>query len=456
MAGTVRRTVFDDQTFLEALTALICRDQTGLRSCSQYLSADDFQPLEADPYGRSRWIVATRALEYYNKYRTPIGNLLRSDLIAYSRQISLGERISSELLEYADRILKAKLTGPEEITDKVVQYKSEIQRAHALEEMIDLQARGELTDERWLGITNSIVQNGASSAEAPIDFFSGLDTRISRRQFKEQYRRCPFFFIEPLDQMVRGIGPGNLGMILAPYKRGKSSMLLHLALAFTIQRFNTLVVTCEDPVQEVEDRLDAMISHLPIKHLADDSNLLRKRFDRVRRVTANRMRILDRRESGTTIAKIEQDILRLRDQGFLTHAVIVDYDEEVSPAKKYQERRFEFQEIYRDLRRLCARYEMLGWIASQTEAKTKNLRIISGDSTAEDKSKVRKVGMAIGMGRGDWGSNSIYLWVAAHKFDRQEIGCNIVSNMEKMLIYDRQRTEEARKQAAVAAQEDEG
>jgi len=441
-------TIFNDVDFLEALVALLCRDLKTLRSCSNYLRPDDFKPLQHDPTGRSRWIVAERALEYYQKYQRPIQRLLVSDLISYADELSLGQRTAENLISYAKRLLKRRLPAPDSVVDKVIRYKQEILQAKAIEELIQLQTSGKLSSDKWLEITHRVVGTSSRNGSEPIPFFRKLDDRIYRRARQQRYQNCPFFLIEPLDRLVHGIGRGNLGMILAPYKRGKSLMLLHVALAFTIQHLNVMFVSMEDPIDVVEDRLDAMVASLPMKSLADQPKLLKRRFRQVARLTRDRLRLVDLTGEGATVSHIESQVLRERDKGFLTDALIIDYDEEILPSKRYEQKRLEFSDIYRDLRRLAARHQMIVWTASQTQANTQSLRIVDGDRTAEDKSKVRKVGMAIGMGQGDWGPDSIYLWVAAHKFDRMKVGCNIMSNKERMLIYDRERTRRAEEQAA--------
>jgi hypothetical protein len=444
-----KRTVFDDEAFLNHLIILLCRDIRGLKRCAHYLKTDDFKPLEGDPNGRSRWIIADRALEYYTKYGQAIGNLLTADVISHAKRLALGEQVREELIGYATWILKTKPRSPDEIIDKVVQYKHEIRTAQSLQEMVELHSAGQLTDDQWLQITHRTLE-AQTDGEAS-EYFSELESRIHRRGYKQAHFRVPYFLIEPLDSLVRGLGPGNLGMLLAPYKRGKGLMFVHMAEAFCLQRFNTLFITLEDPRNEVEDRLDAAISNLPIKQLPDLPNRLRSRFDQLHRLIHSRLRIVDRTENGASVSEIERILLRERDRGFITQALIVDYDDEITPEKKQTERRLEFTDIYRSLRRLAARYQIIVWTASQTRAETSHLKIIDGDKSAEDKSKIRKVGMAISMGQGEWGPDSIFLWVAAHKYDIMKVGCHIVPDKSRMLIYDREKT----RIAAIRAQEQE-
>jgi hypothetical protein len=152
---------------------------------------------------------------------------------------------------------------------------------------------------------------------------------------------------------------------------------------------------------------------------------------------------VDGTEGGFTVRQMEEIFLRERDRGFKADAIIIDYDDEIVPSRRYQERRLEFADIYRELRQLAGRYNIIVWTAAQTQRGTENVKILSSDRVAEDIGKVRKATLVLGLGKGDWGEDSIYIWVAKHKFDRQHVGCNIMPDKECMMIYDRIRTLEA-------------
>jgi replicative DNA helicase len=311
-----------------------------------------------------------------------------------------------------------------------------------VQELVDALSAGDLTDEKWEEVHRRVTTTVAGETRAT-DYLSEMENRISRRHLQEQSSRIPLLFIEPFDSLVKGIGPCQLGLALAPMKRGKSLFLLWLAVAYMLQKLNVLFITLEDPQADMEDRLDAIISGIRLKHLNEKPKLFRERFAKFTRLLRARMRIVDGTQGGVTVQRIEQILLQERNHGFYADAVIVDYDDEIAPTKKKQERRFELADIYRDLRQLASRQKQIVWTAAQTQRGTEGLKILSGDKIAEDISKIRKVTMAIGLGQGDWGPESIYLWVTAHKFDKQHVGCNIMADRERMLIYDAEKTRKA-------------
>ena len=438
---------FDDEDFQDHLVALLCQDVKSLQECGPLLHPDDFKPLRGHRHGQNRWITAERALEYYSKYHTPIQKLLRADLLEQSQQMGLGTKQVQELLEYLDYLHGLKNNGAEGIVQKVVRFKREKLKALALQDMIDLQAGGELSDAKWQEISQKVLAT-PSDTFLVSNYFDGLKDRETRRRLyaASDASRAPMLLIEPLDSMVRGIGAGHLGVAIAPTARGKSLFLSWVTLAYALQRLNVLLVTLEDPKPDAEDRLDAAVSGIPIHRLIDKPRLMRTRFQRFRRMIRSQVRILDGTHGGMTVPKIEQLLLRERDHGFTADALIIDYDDEIEPVVKHKERRFEFADIYRSLRQVAARHNLIVWTAAQTQRGTENMKILSGDRVAEDISKIRKVTMAISLGQGDWSDDSIYLWVAKHRLDKQHVGCHIIPDKKRMMIYDRDATHRAERE----------
>jgi len=431
---------WDDEDFQDRLASLLIKDPLVLKNCAHVLSPEDFRPLTGMYNGRERWIVVERALEHYEKYHEPLGNLLRSDVLEYASNIHLAANQVVALKEYIDTLNKVKTASPDAVVEKVVRFKSQIMKAAALQEMHDLQLTGNLTDEKWKELTDSGMKAVNGNTNGTISYKDTVEDRIARRKLDAKSARAPWSFIDPLDSMVTLAGRQQLGLVVAPYKRGKSLFLLWLANAYVLQKLNVLYITLEDPRSVVEDRLDAIITNVPIKALNAYPSTIKKRFARFKKMLKTNIEIYDGTEGGVTIAKVEQLILSKRDEGFMPDALMIDYDEEIEPSRKFKDKRFELDDVYRGLRRLTSKYNLIGWTAAQTQRETRNMKILSGDKVAEDIGKMKKVTVALTLGKGDWTDNSYYIWVAAHKNDKMEIGCEIVPDLDRMLIYDREAT----------------
>ncbi len=434
---------WDDDDFQDSLCALLVNDPATLRACASVLSPEDFKPMRGSLHGVPRQIVAERALDHYKKHHEPLGPLLRADVMEYAASFMGAGKIQS-VQDYVVLIAKLKPKSPDAIIGKVVRYKSQILKARGVQEMVDLVSSGMLTDEKWHEITSKtlISVNGHNDTS---NYLSTFATRAERRQHEANGgNRTPWTFIDPLDSMVRCVGPRQTGLVIAPYKRGKSMFLEWITVALALQRHNVLHITAEDTLNTVEDRLDSILTRIPMKQLHEFPKHARQRFD-MRRAALSQIEVYDATAEALTNARIEEIIQRKRDAGFIPHAIVMDYDEKIQPVRRQEQKRFEIDDVYQEFLRTVARHDCVGWLAAQTHRDTSNLKIIAGDKVAEDIGKIRKVTCALSLGKGDWEGDSIYLYVAAHKTDMMGVGVHIVPDRVRGLVYDRDATDRARK-----------
>jgi len=437
------RTFFDDEDFQDGLLSILSKDITSLRQVGSLLEPSDFEPIQGMRSSRSRWIAATVILNHYQKYQESVGSLLRSECLAYVRSTGLDGSAVRDVDEYVKKLRKRKLKGVEAIIDRVVDFKKQKKKEQAIDQMIELHGAGELSDEKMFELCQESIRLITGEVEQKDFFKKGAEQdRIAKRKRKKESFKIPYFCIPPLDKLIDGIGPGGLGIIIAPAKRGKSLMLLWLARAFAIQRLSTLFITLEDPKEEVENRLDSLVSGIKVKSLTKYESLFKKRYNRFIRMVRKKLLIVDGTEGGMTLERIEELYLRERDKGNIIDALIIDYDDEIQPSIKRRDRREEFSDIYRGLRRLASKYNLIVWTAAQTQRDTEDMKMLGGSKIADDIGKARKCTLALGLGKGDWGDDSIYLYVALHKFDEGGRGANIMPDRKRMMIYDEEATKE--------------
>lgn len=436
---------FEQSSYKDKLIALLIRDRKFLRECHPLLDTKDFSVNgTSSKQDKIKAQIAQLGLNFYEKYNEPLGSLITAEVENFAKKNKLPDSWKDEAVVLAKKLLKKKVKAPAYISERVVDYKSLVRKKQAIDKLHELQEEGKLTDESWTETCSSAIIGDIHDKLKPIDFFSltASKSRRIRRKLKGE-NRFPVSFIEPLDRRVRLIARGHLGLVLAPYKRGKSLFLMQLALAYVVQRLNVLYFTLEDPKEDVEDRFDSAVSFIPIKDLAKMPKAYRKNFAWFKRNIRTKLKIVDGTDGGVSIAKIKSIIEQEYNKGFPVDALIIDYDEYIQPKHRNKDRRFEFDEVYRDLKGLIGRMDLIAWTASQSKRGTVANKIITGDDAAEDVGKIRKANCVLSLGQGDWGEDGLYIHVAAHKHDRQHVGVNIMSDLDRMRIYDPIKTAKA-------------
>jgi hypothetical protein len=434
-----------ESDFQIPLLTFLVRDRNFLKRCGSLLSAKDFKPSRDET--DERWIVATLALDFWREYHEPIEGMLRPNVADFCDENNVDKTRKKALTKLVDKISSGeKLVAVEAMEDKVVKYLRSKKMKDSIEELITKQEEGKLDNATFVRICKEVTEWSGKTKKQITSYLEpeALEHRIARRKVSIKNKR-PLLFLEGFDSKSTAIGRGDLGLILAPYKKGKSLALAHISDAYAKQNLKVLYITLEDPKDEVEDRMDAATAYLPINRLNELPNKLRKRFKKFSKRINGQIRIVDCTEDSVTVADIEEIWERLRDQGWCPDAVIIDYDDELRASKAFKgesARRYEFADIYRDLRKFAARRSIFLWTACQSRKVPDNTKIMSGDKVAEDVSKIRKATLVLGIGQGESHLDARYIFVAAAKRGPSHFGFEIMSNPANGLFYDSELTYE--------------
>ena len=416
------------------------RDRAFLKAAWRDVRPVDFENKEES-------LVAEAAVTFYEKFEEPVGVLLRAEvdsLIAKNGHV--GAATLQKLKDVIGQIQGAKmeLVSVKALIAHVKELKKSSFYTEAVEEVITAHEKGELSADVMAGIVERAHKELHTSASIAHDFFSEaeLNKRIERRANLDDVR-YPLLLIQPLDSKIQIIGRGQLAIWIAPPSGGKGLALLHTACAYALQGLRVLFLTLEDPLELVENRLDASLTGLPLAKLRLLPKRLRRRFHKAQKQVHGKLHIVNGTDGGWSVSRIERLWEQEKQNGFIADAVIIDYDDEIECEKAFKgesARRFEFAEIYRRLRRFAGRTNAIVWTAAQTTKGAVGRRIITSRDTAEDFSKIRKVFLAITIGKDPEEDNVRTLYLAKHRMDRMGFAVEIVSNYDSAIFYDAEAT----------------
>lgn len=439
-----------DEDWLERVLVPTCRDRNFLKRMTGILSEEDFKPRKGEGLVEAYWI-AQAAFKYWRDYRTPIGGMLKTEMLDYIRENKkkISKKNREKLLDLVTEIRHAEVVAIEAIEKKVIDYKRRREKARAIKEMLDLQEKGDLDDVSFDRICRKALERREELLSITNYNDEGdIDRRVKRRE-KSNAENFPALFVDCFDLNMRSIPRGEYGLILAKYNVGKSTFAIHLAKAYSYQNYNVILFTLEDPAEMVEDRLDSSISGIPMKRLVSKSSKLRRRLKRSLNKLRGRIKVVDGTDSGMSVQRMEEVWENLRNQGFTADVIIVDYDEGVNPPEHYKsdsgERR-EMMEIHKAFKKFVAKRQLWGWMLAQTVRGKSGQRkmIVTGDDAAIDISKVKRSALAIGLGDGpeSFGDNGRFLYVARHRYDKARKGWPIAGDFRKAVLYDKELTDE--------------
>jgi replicative DNA helicase len=187
------------------------------------------------------------------------------------------------------------------------------------------------------------------------------------------------------DLMQGGLGPGELGVVVAPSGVGKTWILCAMGSEAVRQGLSVVHYTLELQENYVGNRYDTLFTHIPSSDLQDKKDEVKSRISKL----PGRLLIKYFPPKGISVKKLEAHIDKMISLGNKPDLIIVDYaDLLLSHSNKSDSTYAEQGGVYIDLRGLSGELGIPVWTASQTNRTAIDSEVIEADKIADSYAKV--------------------------------------------------------------------
>tara|TARA_B100000287_G_scaffold13730_1_gene13873 strand:+ start:5023 stop:6420 length:1398 start_codon:yes stop_codon:yes gene_type:complete len=179
--------------------------------------------------------------------------------------------------------------------------------------------------------------------------------------------------------MKKGLGSGELGVVIAPTGAGKSMVLAHLGSQAVKAGKNVVHYTLELSEAVTGQRYDSCISGVPL-------NTLFHQKDEVLELISEVEGSLVIKEYPTKTAStntLRSHLEKLKNKNHKIDMILVDYADLLRPVSNFKEKRNELESIYENLRAIAQEYKCPLWTASQTNRTGLNAEVVTMESISE-------------------------------------------------------------------------
>ena len=195
--------------------------------------------------------------------------------------------------------------------------------------------------------------------------------------------------------MDGGLGPGELGVFVAPAGIGKSWTLQALGANCIRNGMKVAHYTLELNSEYVGLRYDTIFSGVPTGNLKFYQEDVQKKLSALEGYLLIKYYPTRTASVQTLAAHIKQMEL----QGNLPDMILVDYADILKPIGNFTERRHQLGNIYEDLRGMAGEFDVPIWTASQANRSALEEDVIDASKVAEDYSKVMTADFVMSMSR---------------------------------------------------------
>lgn len=268
----------------------------------------------------------------------------------------------------------------EEIQDTGMKFCKQQELKKSVREIQEIIDRGNLDDyDKCEDILKRALEVGSSKDDG-ISVFYDLDSVLS-----EDFRSPIRTGIHGLDRRMNGgLAKGELGVVLAPFGVGKTTMITKIANTAFNDGLKVLQIFFEDLPKVIQRKHISCWSGIELNSLGEKEN--RPLIDEIlteKNDSGGSLMLKKFPSDGTTIPTIRQYVRKLTAQGMKPDVILLDYIDCVSPSKSYDSEWSGEGAIMRQYETLLSEFDIAGWTAVQGNrgsitAETVNSSMIGG------------------------------------------------------------------------------
>jgi hypothetical protein len=201
---------------------------------------------------------------------------------------------------------------------------------------------------------------------------------------------------EVIDELMDGgLGPGELGVVMAPSGIGKSWFLSKIACSAVQKGLNVLHYTLELSESYVGQRYTTILTGIQTsEHKERKDEIVRKIKN-----TPGRVRIKYYPPQFASSKTLSAHIEKLRASGFNPNLIIIDYADLLKSGSNRDGLYAELGGIYEELRGLSGEQQIPIWTATQTNRAAIDHEVIQADSVGDSYKKVQTADFIMSVSR---------------------------------------------------------
>ena len=246
------------------------------------------------------------------------------------------------------------------IQERALKFCKQQELKKSVREIQQIIDKGDIDDyDKCEEILKKALETGDGKDDG-IDVFFDMDSVLC-----DDFRKPIPTGIKGLDEcMDGGLSKGELGVILAPFGVGKTTMITKIANTAKNEGLNVLQIFFEDNPKVIQRKHLSCWTGINLNDLKHNKEQL---VDRVKIESERKgnLKLKKFPSDGTTIPHIRQYIRKQIAQGFKPDIVLVDYIDCIVPTKQFKDSWDGEGNVMRQFETLLAELDMAGWTAVQ-------------------------------------------------------------------------------------------
>ena len=172
--------------------------------------------------------------------------------------------------------------------------------------------------------------------------------------------------IKGLDNLMEGgLAKGELGVILAPFGVGKTTLITRLAHTAWELNYNVVQIFFEDNTKVIQKKHTTCMTGIALNDLNGRASEVEEMINKKQSERSNHLILKKFKSSTTTMQQIEQYLRKLISDGIRPDIILLDYIDCVVTSRQYKDEYSGEGDIMRAFETMISELNVVGWTAVQ-------------------------------------------------------------------------------------------
>lgn len=324
------------------------------------------------------------ATDYYKKYNKPLDlTILTNEVQELINGSKIKEKLADDYIKSIASIYKYDMSSADYLKDKITEFGRKQALSEAILESADILQKGGKYEKIEKLIKDALLVGQVN--DLGVNYFENVEERINGyAEAKDVIERITTG--QPvLDGILNGgLGRSEMGIIIAPPGRGKTSLLQNFGAAAVEAGYNVVHIFFENNKEQIVRNYD-------LRFVKKNFNYVKENVSRVIAALLNRKKyskgklfIQKYPVKSATANTIKSYIKQLQNvEGITPDLIIVDYGSLLRSIAGYKEKRDEFEAIYIDIRSIADEFNCALWTGAQCNRTSLSKKVITMADLAE-------------------------------------------------------------------------
>lgn len=325
--------------------------------------------------------------DYYNKYSSsPTMDVLVEEVTQMCQKTKSKQKLEEDYLQAIEQMSKFELNDIDYIKDKILSFgKRQALVDSILESAEILEKESDTQYSKIEKLVKDALMVGEGINDLGSDIYENIEERfVSYLNSDDVIERIPTE-MEMLDQCLGGgLGRTEMGVVVAPPGRGKTTMLISIGAAAVENGYNVLHISLENNEKQILRNYDMRLLKKDMDYIKENVDKSIAAMFNIKKFRKGQLKVKKYPTKTITVNTIRALLDQLKAvEGFVPDMLIVDYGMIMKPLVNYSDKRSGIESIYEDLRAIADDYNLALWTAAQGNRAALSKKIVTMSDLAE-------------------------------------------------------------------------